>query len=490
MIWALSFESFVNLPADICLAVMSVWILPEDLSHFDSSICNITLRRQFLLLIASKSFSITGSNSLFRNKKNEMFNKWIADRSIKVKSLCLTGSRQTSHSSSSHCLEQIRKLEFLFWNEFVVCASDIASIINRTFSLKHLTFCDVLSLGEVFKNIQPKQLTEIRKLKILFLAHREPIYDHVVECIADFCTHLVYLDICDNHHIESSGYVAYLVRILNANPNLLCVYLQNASMDDSILRVIRKTCRNVQQVHLIGSSRLTLDETINTRDSCSFLSSFYLKSLSIPQLVDVVGCFRTVKLNDKCQVQISHGISLSSTSLNRVTKIPITKLTFSHVSLTSDTITSIARNSPQLELLCIDRCGELFSVQSMLELAAKCMSLSLLHLGSCNQFIPQDFIALFTECRLTLKVVSIAHHSLITRRDAQQIANICEKLEVLCISGDCELVPPYYNQEFLCCTEDVCNCQRIMPVSQGFFDKKMFVDFFDEDKVFPMETEF
>jgi hypothetical protein len=297
-----------------------------------------------------------------------------------------------------------------------------------------------------------------------------------VECIADFCSHLVYLLIFDNHHIESSKYVAHLVRILNANPNLLCVILENASLDDSILRAIQKTCTRVQQVHLSGSSRsYTLDETMNTRDSCSSLSSFYING-------DVVGRFRALKLNDKCLVKISHGISLSSTSLNRVTEVPITKLSFSHVSLTSNIIFSIARNSPQLELLCIDSCGELFSVQSLLELAAKCMSLSLLHLGSCNQFIPQDFIALFTECRSTLKVASIAHHSLITRRDAQQIVNICEKLEVLCLS-DCELVQPHYYQEFLCCTEERCNCQRIMPVTHSMFDKKMFLDFFDEDKV-------
>jgi hypothetical protein len=59
---ALRIVTFFDLLVDVCLYAISNWMLPEDLSRFDSSVCNIDLRKNFLMLIKSKSFSSIGND--------------------------------------------------------------------------------------------------------------------------------------------------------------------------------------------------------------------------------------------------------------------------------------------------------------------------------------------------------------------------------------------------------------------------------------------
>jgi hypothetical protein len=294
---------------------------------------------------------------------------------------------------------------------------------------------------------------------------------HVAESFAEQCSNLVHLHLCDNYHNETPGVLTQLVRILDANRNLLYISLQNANLDNRILIAIQKTCRNVRQVHLSGSSRVTFGSIMDFRDCCPALTSFQVRNDQHPpqfildSVVDILGTFGMAKLNDVCLVSVFDNISSNTINLSRVTEISIIKLAFKRVVLTDSIILSVGRNSPNLELLCVNDCGALFSMHSMCKLAKKCLRLSHLHLGACNQFAPQDLVTIFRTCLVSLRVVSIAHNDLITGRDIQKIICGCKKVVEVCASN-CALISPLL---------------EFMPVFHQRYDKNAFEDFFCED---------
>jgi hypothetical protein len=460
----------IDFPDDVYLYVISKWISPDDLCHFDSSMCNFEQRKYFLLLMGSETFSIIGHDSSVRYSimKFGLYNKWLADRSIKVRNLCLFGSKQIFFSSLNHNFEQIRKLELAYVNGFVTYFSEL-SILNSCKLLNDLTLWDVESFNELFENVQNNLLSNVIKLKLIS-SNCIPIRAHVTASFAEQCSSLVYLHLCDNYNNEMPGVVTQLVRLLNANPNLLCITLQNANLDDRILVAIQKTCRNVHQVHLSGSSRVTFGSIMDSRDCCPALTSFQVRNDRHPpqfilDSVDIMGTFRIAKLNDVCLVSVFDNISSNTINLSRVTEITIVKLAFKRVVLTDSIILSVARNSPNLELLCVNDCGYLFSMHSMCKLARICLHLSHLHLGACNHFTPHDLVTIFRTCQVSLRVVSIAHNDLITGRDIQNIICGCKKVVEVC-ANNCALISPLL---------------EFMPVFHQRYDKKSFEDFFGED---------
>lgn len=482
-------DSFIDLPYDVCLYFISKWMTPGDLCRFDTSVCNHKKRNYLLLLIKSKPFSIVGidSNGLCRVRAR-LFNEWIVSRSIKVESLFLYGSFQMELSFSSHNFEKIKRLEFAHVNGEFDCVFEISTIINKCKFLNHLIIFEVDSFNEVFKNIHVRLLIVLHKFK-LFSSHGIAISSHVAEKITEFCSRLVHLDLYDNHPKNTPDYVVQLVKILNANPGLLCIVLYNGSLDDTILYAIRTSCKSVRQVHLSGSTNFTLNEAINTRDSCFALTSFLVLmgnlSLGVGDHMDVVGTFRTVKSGNMSLVKLGFGFVLSFASIIRVVEIPIIKLCLCDVLITSNIITSIARHSPRLEQLCVDSCGVVFSLRSMLKITVKCLNLSHLHLGSCYQFTPQNLVTIFTGCRSSLRVMSVAMNDRIQNRDVQQIFDICGGLEEICMS-DCDLISPHIKLKHFCCDNTKCTCQPVLPYFHQKFDEKMFKNFFDEDEQFDM----
>jgi hypothetical protein len=230
------------------------------------------------------------------------------------------------------------------------------------------------------------------------------------------------------------------------------------------------------------SDKVTLGAMIDMRDSCIALTSFHVKYGYVrgaPKYLDVLNNFRTVKFGDVWLVKVSTDLSLSTVSLSRVTEVSIIKLTFKRVVISSSIMYSIARNSPLLELFCVDGCGDLFSLHSMLEIALKCLHLSHLHLGSCGQFTPDDLVIIFSACFVSLRVVSIAHNAYITSREVLSIVSECKKVEEVCLYC-CELISPKLVKKYFCCDyDDNCNCRR--PTFHQTFDKKTFNNFCDKD---------
>jgi hypothetical protein len=471
---------FVDLPTDITLHVISNFMLPEDLGVFDSSLCNLEQRKHFLALIRSKPFSIIGNykNCPYYNCKFREFQEWINFRQIKVRSLYLSGSFQMYYGFLLHNFEEVRKLELIYVPGFADCASEISSIINKCKLLDELVVYDILCFNVVFDKIHINILTDIQKLKI----YHALTVGHLISLktawkVAEYCSRLVYLHIHDDCYVKIiPGFLGQLVRLLEANSNLLCIILGHASLDDSILIAIRTTCKKVQQVSLSLSPKVTLGAMIDFRDSCIALTSFHVKYGYVqraPKYLDVLNNFATVKLGDVWLVKVSTDLSLSTVSLSRITEVSIIKLTFKRVVISSSIMYSIARNSPLLELLCVDDCGDLFSLHSMLEIALKCLHLSHLHLGLCGQFTPHDLVIIFSTCFVSLRVVSIAHNAYITSREVLRIVNECNKVEEVCLHC-CESISHNLVRKYFCCDYD-CNCKR--PTFHQSFDKNMFNDF-------------
>jgi hypothetical protein len=361
----------------------------------------------------------------------------------------LFGLDQINFSSSLHNFDQVRKLELAYINGPATSVSEISNIINSCKFLNDLTIWDVQSFNEFFKNIQNNKLSDIINLKLISTA-RIPISHHVTEIVTEQCSHLVYLHMFDNYCKEIPGFVVHLNRLLHANPNLLFITLENASLDDSVLVAISKSCRNVQHIHLSGSPRITLNSIMDTRHSCTAITSFHVQYGHIYHIdgigegfEDILQTFRVVNMNDICLVKV-FGSSFSTNNvvnLCRVTEISVTKLTLKKVVLTDSIIVSIAKNSPCLELLCINRCGDIFSVHSMCQLAMNCLHLSHLHLGSCNHFTPQELVTIFCTCQVSLRVMSISHNNLITRQDIFNIICGCEE-EIIVYMHKCALISP------------------------------------------------
>jgi hypothetical protein len=462
----------LQMPNDISENIFSNWLSPYDLCEFDSSMCNFEQRKQFFRLIRSKTFSIIGYESSRSHLRAVYYNKWLAYRSIKVKTLYLFGPDQINFSSSLHNFEQVRKLELSNVNGPTTCVSEISNIINSCNFLNELTLWDVQSFNELFKNILNNKLAYIKKLRLISL-NRIPISSNVTEIVSEQCSHLVYLHFFDNYCKEIPGFAVNLIRILKANPNILFITLENASLDDSILKAIRKFCGNVQHVHLSGSPRVTLNSIMDTHDSCTAITSFHVKYGHIYHIngigegyEDILDTFRVVKMNDICLVKVFGSFfSTNNINISRVTEISVTKLILERVVLTDSSIASIASNSPCLELLCINRCGDIFSVHSMCQLAMKCLHLSHLHLGTCNHFTPQELVTIFCTCQVSLRVMSISHNNLITSRDIFNIICGCEE-EIIVYMHKCALISP------------------LLGFVNHWYSSSIFEDFFEKDGMF------
>ena len=457
---------FVDLPTDICLNVISNWMLLEDLCHYDSSICNKEQRNIFLALIGSKPFSIIGTNSKsYSRLKFEDYIEWIALKLIKVRTLYLFRYNQICVGSLIHNFEQIKKLELVYVTGSLDCITEILTTINNCKLLNDLTIYDVVCFNDFFEYINGNILFNLLKLKI-YSSRFIPIGVQIARRVAEFCSRLVNLHMFDDSEEMVPGFVIQLVGILNANPHLLCIVLEHINLDDSVLSAISLTCKQVQRVCLSRSSKVTLGAMLDIRDNCVALTSFHFNWLRLDldqdKHLDVLRTFRILKLNDVSMVRVSDNLSLSSFSFNRVTEMFITKLILKRVPITSRIIYSIARNSPNLELLCIRYCrrycGDFFSLQSMLELAWGCLHLSHLHLGSCYQLSPQDLVKIFIECNVSLQVVSIADNAFITSEDIVNIINNCHKVEEVCLVN-CELISPLLVENTFHCDDENCDCQ-------------------------------
>jgi hypothetical protein len=480
---------FDNLPSDICLNVISNWIFLEDLCHYDSSICNKEHRIYFLALIGSIPFSIIGTNSKSYSRiKFIDYIEWISLKLLKVRTLYLFAYHQICVGSLIHSFEQIKKLELVYVTGNLDCTSEILTTINNCKLLNDLTIYDVVCFNEFFEYINGNILNNLHKLKI-YSSRFIPIGVQVAQRVANFCSRLVKLHMFDDREEMVPGFVIQLVGILNANANLLCIVLETINLDDSVLIAISQNCRKVQRVCLSRSSKITLGAMLNIRENCTALSSFHFCLVMVDfdqdKHLDVLRNFRILKLNDVTMVRVSGHLSLSSLSLSRVTEIFITKLILKRVAITSKLILSIARNSPNLELLCIRYCnrycGEFFSLQSMLELTLRCLHLSHIHLGSCYQLSPHDIENICIACNVSLQVISISDNAFIRSEEIMNIVNSCHKLEEVCLIN-CELISPLLVENTFHCDDENCDCLK--PTFHKTYNKKQFEEFFDEQILF------
>jgi hypothetical protein len=76
--------NFLGLPYRLSSSLGSEWILPEDLTKFDSSLTNSTLRQQFQDLIASSEFILPKCTYNTGMPKYKMYN-WFVNRNLKFR---------------------------------------------------------------------------------------------------------------------------------------------------------------------------------------------------------------------------------------------------------------------------------------------------------------------------------------------------------------------------------------------------------------------
>jgi hypothetical protein len=76
--------NFLGLPYRLSSSVGCEWILPEDLTKFDSSLTNSTLRQQFLDLIASSDFILPKYTYSTHDAKYKVYN-WYVKRNLKFR---------------------------------------------------------------------------------------------------------------------------------------------------------------------------------------------------------------------------------------------------------------------------------------------------------------------------------------------------------------------------------------------------------------------
>jgi len=474
----------MDIPFDIYVSVIMNWMDSKDLAFFDTAVCNYEMRKQFTTIIQNKIFYIAGmdSNDLNSLEKIDLFLSWVAVRELKVKKLFLFGCEQMCRCLSFHnsYFDQVTKLELAHVEGNLNHIIEIVKIINNCHKIQHLTLYNIQSFDEVFKYISNKLLRCLLELRINLTCSISLSF-HLTGCVANYCSHLVFLNLAENNFVGGSPDVlGQLVRILFANSNLLYIGLNHALLDCTILTAIQINCRLIQRIKLSGSRRVLMSDIMDTAKRCPTLTSFLVDAnpeAPLGPTRELIGLFRMLKVSDAFLVQVFQSVNLSASILLRVTELPIIKVSFKGLRLTNEMISSLARNSPLLELLSINNCADLFSVQSMLKITSKCLLLKKLHLGDCVHFTTQDFVTIFSSCYLSLRVMSLSGNNNIQICDVRQVINHCVQLEEVCVSN-CALIS--YNLVH----------GKYGSFKDSFFhinyNKKMFEDFFKEDEIFLM----